>query len=737
MARAAIVSNDIQTIFGKAGEAGAFTTRWANLLRQSGEEVAVVMVRTDREPMRVDPDSRARLRSDRIPLIELQAPPADASRWPEVPTMRLAEIAAPVLKGFDIVYFQDRGNAAFHLVRTRRYGREHGPVAVTVLHGPSEWQLSTRGRYPDLPDDLHLFWQERYAARHGDFVVSPSRTMVEHVRRLGWAFPGEARVLGLPMPDGADRAPNSLPARIRRIVCFAPIEERQGIRTFVSALRQFSAQAGHKPEIVLLGPAEDRPLFRFALRNLRSAGFNVSAHDDLETDAMVRFLREKPHETLCVIPSPFTGHPYAVIEASLISGLNLIVCRGDGVPEALEGAEEQLCDSSPADLALRIAERVNRPLGPAELARYDCAAANARWLNFHREALESARNRPPRSLPVPKPSVDVCVTYYQKAAYLGQLVDALEQQTETDFHVIAVNDGSPDDESNRVFEQKAKRAAARDWDFYRQENAFVDAARNSAARRGSGDLILFIDADDVPARNAVARMREAIALSGDDALICASYLFAGDKRPFDPETGNVEAAAFATCIPLGMDLAGGLLNPLVFGGSMFVIRRSVFEKIGGFREIRGAGHEEWELYVRLALAGCKVDVLPELLQFYRQVEDGLARQLPDEASKKRLLSVYEDALKPLGLEGAAMGLAGLYQSSLRTEEEVRQLSKKAAAPLGRYGFFSGRTNVFESNPDVIDRLRLVYRKLVPLDVRLEFHRRYLAPFFGPYEPPNT
>ena len=58
---------------------------------------------------------------------------------------------------------------------------------------------------------------------------------------------------------------------------------------------------------------------------------------------------------------------------------------------------------------------------------------------------------------------------------------------------------------------------------------------------------------------------------------------------------------------------------------MFIIRRSVFEEIGGFRELRDAGHEDWEFYVRLALAGFRIDILPELLQYYRQVEDGLAR----------------------------------------------------------------------------------------------------------------
>ena len=137
MARVAIVSYDVQTIFGKAGGVGAFTTRWANLLRQAGESVTIVMTRIDWEPMRVDPNWRVRYKGNGISLIELQAPPALPTRWPEVPTMRLAEIAAPVLQSFDIVYFQDWGNPAFHLLRERRYSSNHRPVCVTVLHGPS------------------------------------------------------------------------------------------------------------------------------------------------------------------------------------------------------------------------------------------------------------------------------------------------------------------------------------------------------------------------------------------------------------------------------------------------------------------------------------------------------------------------------------------------------------------------------------------------------------------------
>jgi glycosyltransferase involved in cell wall biosynthesis len=738
MSRVAIASYDVQTINGKAGGVASFTTRWAKLLRSAGEDVTIVMTSMDWQPIRVDTKWRAHYQAAGISLIELQAPPGRPTRWPEVPTMRMAEIAAPALRGFDIVYFQDWGNSGFHLMRERRYSREPAPTCVTVLHGPSEWELSSNGKYPDLPTDLHIAYQERYSAKHSDFVISPSRYMACHLKSLGWEFPAGVEVLGLPMPrpecECAPERPASTP--LRRIVYFGRVEERKGIRIFVAALQRLVKTGISTPPVVLLGTANDESLLRSSIRDLKNAGFKVSHEPSLDSDGALKFLRENAGDTLCVIPSPADNHPYTVVEASLIPGLNLIACRGGGVPEILQGAAAQLCDPLPQDLAGKIAERIAAPLAPSELARYECDSANTRWLEFHRKAIAAGKARTRPQIPQRKLTVDVCTTYYKKSAYLGQFVNALESQTDPDFHVIAVDDGSPDAESQRVFEEQAKKMAKRGWDFYRQENAFVDAARNSAARRGTGDLILFVDSDDVPARNAIARMREAITLSGADALICASYYFTGAKQPFDPKTGEVLVPPYATCIPLGIDLVGGLLNPAAFGGSMFIIRRSVFEQMGGFRELRDAGHEEWEFYVRLAFAGFQVDVLPELLQFYRQVEDGLARTLPSEPAKRRLLDAYEDSLKAMGLQGGALALAGLYRSGQDMELRVRQLSMKMAHPSARFAVFSSDTHHFQAGLSAIERLRDLYRRLVPLDARLRFHATFLAPFLGPYIPPS-
>ena len=141
------------------------------------------------------------------------------------------------------------------------------------------------------------------------------------------------------------------------------------------------------------------------------------------------------------------------------------------------------------------------------------------------------------------------------------------------------------------------------WAFLRQENAFVDAARNVAAARTDSDYLFFLDADDLIPPHAIERMLAAAAISGVDCLVSGSMLFAGDE-PF---------RTTAKYMPLGANLVAGLIEPIIYGGPMILIRRTAFEAIGGYRAVRGAAHEDWELQARLAMEGFDTDVLPEYL----------------------------------------------------------------------------------------------------------------------------
>jgi hypothetical protein len=108
--------------------------------------------------------------------------------------------------------------------------------------------------------------------------------------------------------------------------------------------------------------------------------------------------------------------------------------------------------------------------------------------------------------------------------------------------------------------------------------------------------------------------------------------------------------------------------------------------------------------------------------------------LSADSSKRRLLSAYEDSLRPLGLEGAALALEGLTRTATGLEQRVAELTARATAPRDRYAFFSGITQRFETDSNGAGGLRQWYRDRVSMETRLKLHRMLFAPFVGEHKP---
>ena len=644
-----------------------------------------MLTRQEEFSVPVDPEWRERYRRWEIGLLEFHNTPPSRERWSDAWPLRLSEQLLTHLENFDIAYFQDWANVAFQAVRYKRFGPEKLPLIVTVLHGPSVWERTGNQRYPRIPEDLHMEFMERYSARHSDAVVAPSRYMVDWTLKQGWQFDCEPQVLGLPfVPDDADAGSNALPAdELKRLVFFGRMEKRKGLSLFTQAVQRIPDLWPAIDEIILLGEEKERGSVEAARKDLADSHLKLIHIGNLDSAGARRFLASVAHDSLVVIPSPAENFPYTVIEASLIPGINLICSNGGGVPEVLDFSRtdqlltNQLFDPHPAALASKIQQRFGAPPQSAGLPAYDAEKANARWLEFHRETLRSGS---PRQLPAlsARLPVDICITYFNKGPYFPQLLKALENQTVQGFGVIAVDDGSTEPESIAIFDEMSDRYRDRGWVFFRQSNEFVDAARNRAAERSEAEYLLFIDADDIPVPHTVERLLQAALYSQDDCVLSGGFLLKDNDT--DKGTGD-------RYLPLGPNLVSGLVDPIVFGLPMILIRRRVFEALGGYREIRGVGHEDWELQVRLLLAGYRTDVFPECLLYFRRLSGGLAVISSDFLAKQRLAGAYESRLAEVGMQGLASLVHALNRRcreleveagrNIRLENRVRQMMEKA------------------------------------------------------------
>ena len=90
--------------------------------------------------------------------------------------------------------------------------------------------------------------------------------------------------------------------------------------------------------------------------------------------------------------------------------------------------------------------------------------------------------------------ISVIVPVYNVEEYLEECLDSIKNQTFKDFEVILVNDGSTDN-SQAICELYSEQDSR--FHLINQENQGQSAARNHGVNASIGELITFVDSDDV------------------------------------------------------------------------------------------------------------------------------------------------------------------------------------------------------------------------------------------------
>ena len=115
--------------------------------------------------------------------------------------------------------------------------------------------------------------------------------------------------------------------------------------------------------------------------------------------------------------------------------------------------------------------------------------------------------------------ISVIVPVYNVEAYLHRCIDSILNQSYKDFELILVDDGS-EDHSGEICDEYGKYENVK---VIHQTNHGVSAARNAGLEQSRGEYILFVDADDWLAEDALEKMIHAFYDESIDMVICSSY----------------------------------------------------------------------------------------------------------------------------------------------------------------------------------------------------------------------
>lgn len=198
------------------------------------------------------------------------------------------------------------------------------------------------------------------------------------------------------------------------------------------------------------------------------------------------------------------------------------------------------------------------------------------------------------------PRVSVILPAYNAGPYLDAALASVLRQDERALEIVAVDDGSTDDTPARLAAWAAREPRLR---VVRQANAGPAAARNRGLAEALGEVVGFIDADDLwPADklgHQLARLDGAPTLDAVSGFTC--YF---DRAGPD----GLEPAADARRVTL---------FHVHLGASLF--RRAALQALGDFDPARRFS-EDHDLWLRLREGGRRFAILRRTTLFYRRHE---------------------------------------------------------------------------------------------------------------------
>ncbi len=207
------------------------------------------------------------------------------------------------------------------------------------------------------------------------------------------------------------------------------------------------------------------------------------------------------------------------------------------------------------------------------------------------------------------PAVSVIIPAYNVAPYIRETLDSVFAQTFTKFEVILVNDGSLDTrELQCALEPYADRLC-----YIKQENGGASVARNAGLRAARGELVAFLDADDLWLPNYLEQQLKFFHEQDCD-LVCADALVFGDS----PDAGRTYmTAVMGTAPPAGavsfLELVSAERSLITSG---VIARRELIFEVGLFDEaLRNA--QDFDLWLRLARHGARLAYHRQVLLRYR------------------------------------------------------------------------------------------------------------------------
>lgn len=229
------------------------------------------------------------------------------------------------------------------------------------------------------------------------------------------------------------------------------------------------------------------------------------------------------------------------------------------------------------------------------------------------------------------PLISIIIPTYNRRYLLKIVLDSIYAQSEKDYEVIIVDDGSNDgtDEFIRVYP---------DVKYTKVLNGGVSKARNTGLRMAKGKFVAFFDSDDYWDPDKLELQLEEFKKNPDLVMVYTNFRNIDDQNKVirDPVI-NIPT----NIVSIDSSLKEIIEGTLACFTSTVMIRRSIFDKIGYFDEHYSIA-EDFDLWIRVALIGRVCFIVRPTISL-RLHQNHLSRSLRSEVWKPFISVIQKHA----------------------------------------------------------------------------------------------
>lgn len=199
--------------------------------------------------------------------------------------------------------------------------------------------------------------------------------------------------------------------------------------------------------------------------------------------------------------------------------------------------------------------------------------------------------------------VSAIIPVYNGEVFLKEAFESIRQQDYQPLEIIIVDDGSTDEtkEIAATFGNEVR--------YIYQPNSGLPATRNKGVKMARGDIVAFLDVDDLWSKDKL-RLQVGLLKDSPTADMVLGY------------TQIMMLSGIIDGIHVFKEWAAPILAMSLGGG---IFRRSIFDKIGLFDETQRYC-DDWDWFMRARELGIEMVVHKEVVQLYRRHDQNMTNQ---------------------------------------------------------------------------------------------------------------